>query len=243
MNFRNRLYGAYVSSKQAGGSYKKNIDAATFYNKSSYYITEVIKKHIPKSIDSKILDLGCGHGDFIYFLKKRGYTSVKGVDISPEQVSIAHSFGLTEVEESDSLNFLNNQTVKFDAVVLFDILEHFTRDELLVFLDLIFEKTSIDGKILIHVPNGEGIYGQRIRYGDLTHELCFTPKSIRQLLFTIGYKKVDVYEDKPLVHGFVSLIRRCLWNFLTLPHKLTLMAETGQTSFILSQNMLVVAQK
>jgi cyclopropane fatty-acyl-phospholipid synthase-like methyltransferase len=38
---------------------------------------------------ARILDLGCGHGVFIYFHREAGYTNVVGVDKSPEQVAEA----------------------------------------------------------------------------------------------------------------------------------------------------------
>jgi hypothetical protein len=97
--------------------------------------------------------------------------------------------------------------------------------------------------VVIHVPNAEGIFGMRIRYGDLTHENCFTPQSINQALMACGFDGMACFEDKPIVHGLKSFIRFVLWEVLSLPYRLLLIAETGNTKMILSQNMLVVAKK
>ena len=83
----------------------------------------------------------------------------------------------------------------------------------------------------------------RIRYGDLTHENCFTPKSIRQALRSSGFTEVQCFEDKPIIHGLKSLIRRMFWDVMTIFPRLLLIAETGQPGTILSQNFLVVAHK
>jgi len=39
------------------------------------------------------------------------------------------------------------------------------------------------------------------------------------------------------------LIRRLIWDVLTIRYRLLMMAETGLRSFILSQNLMVTAEK
>ena len=85
----------------------------------------------------------------------------------------------------------------------------------------------------------------RVLYSDITHEASFTRRSITQILGLVGLSDVQCTEDKPIPHGTISLIRRIIWEVMTLGWRITLSAETGglPTSFILSQNMLVVARK
>jgi len=83
-----------------------------------------------------VLDLGCGHGALIYFARRAGYTNTRGVDGSPEQVAAARRLGIEGVEEGDLLATLASQADgSLDVVVAFDVIEHFTRDELLGFVD------------------------------------------------------------------------------------------------------------
>ena len=178
----------------------------------------------------------------VYFLKKNGYSNVAGVDISAEQVKMAHDFGIEEVQLGDLETFLKNES-KLDVVLLMDILEHLTIDQSDRLLRNVFEKMSKGGCVIIHVPNAEGLFGQRVRYGDLTHETCFTPKSMRQLLLPIGFKDIQCIEDRPLVHGLPSAVRRVIWDIGTLFPRLLLAAETGERKCVLSQNMTVVAKR
>lgn len=242
MNYRDRFYGAYVSSGQTN---KAGLVAnpETMFRSSAPYIQHVIHAHVPKNKGLRILDLGCGHGPYLYYLKKLGYTNCAGVDISQEQVDLAKSIGIPEIEQGTIEDFLAKQNGAVDVIFLMDILEHLTRDELLALLDKIFAKLSPSGLLIIHVPNGEGIFGQRIRYGDLTHELCFTPNSMSQLMRTVGFKQVSSFEDKPLLYSPTSVVRRILWETLTIPFRLLLLTESGVTNAVLSQNMLVVAKK
>ena len=68
----------------------------------------------------------------------------------------------------------------------------------------------------------------KIRYGDFTHELAFTPKSASQVFRVAGFREVRCFEDKPRVHGLTSLARRIIWDVGTLPSRLLLAAETGR---------------
>ncbi|MFZ1748832.1 MAG: hypothetical protein WAU01_01515, partial [Saprospiraceae bacterium] len=82
-----------------------------------------------------------------------------------------------------------------------------------------------------------------IRYGDLTHELAFTPKSIRQLLYAFGFNKIEIKEDIPIVHGLFSSIRYLLWYIFTLRYRIIYLVETGNFDIVLSQNMTIIAKK
>ena len=231
-------YDVYVSSGQSGGRVGK--DAAEHFQSNAPYIEKMIRRHLPAERQSRIVDLGCGHGGWIYFLKKHGYTNVAGVDISAEQIDLAHQLGITEAVLGDLNSFIDNES-KIDVVLLMDVLEHLTISDSDDLLRRISQKLNPGGKLLIHVPNGEGLFGQRIRYGDLTHETCFTPKSMNQLLKPIGYRDIQCLEDRPIAHGLTSAIRRILWELGTIYPRLLLAAETGQRSCVLSQNMTVVA--
>lgn len=239
-DWKHRLYDNYVSTGQAGA----NVNPQTGLNVGDYpYISSLIQQHLPSKKDMAILDLACGHGALIYCLKHHGYSNLSGVDISAQQVKLAHELGLTEIKCQDIQDFLADKVNAFDVIFLMDILEHLTKQELFDCLDSVNKSLSADGMLVIHVPNAEGIFGMRIRYGDLTHENCFTPQSISQALNACGIHKIDCFEDKPVIHGIKSFVRYVLWMLLTVPFRLLLAAETGVVKSVLSQNMLVIARK
>lgn len=239
--WKDRLYAAYVSSGQANASKTEPVE---HFSPRKPYIQAIIRQHIPPTRNIRILDLGCGHGAFLYFLQQAGYHNIYGVDVSAEQVALAHKFGLTAVEQANIISYLasiDDETA--DVILLMDVLEHLTRSDLFDTLDELFRVLRSGGKCIAHVPNAEGLYGMRIRYGDLTHETAFTPKSGQQLFSTVGFQSIQCFEDKPVIHGPVSAVRWLLWYLGTLPSRLLLAAETGGTSFVLSQNMLLIAMK
>jgi hypothetical protein len=122
-------------------------------------------------------------------------------------------------------------------------LEHFEKPELFDLLDTMHRALLPGGRLLIRVPNGEGVFGAGVRYGDLTHELCFTQKSIHQTLAAAGFTSIRAFEIRPTVHGPVSLARRVVWDVGTLPFRLLAASEHGSFATILSANLLATAER
>lgn len=239
-DWKQHLYNNYVSTGQAG----TNINRQAGLKIGDYpYFSNLIQTHLPHAKDIRIVDLACGHGTLIYCLKQLGYRNLEGIDISPEQVELAHALGITEIKNQDMQGFLTDKAAAFDVIFLMDVLEHLSKPELFDCLDQVSSALRPNGMVVIHVPNAEGIFGMRIRYGDVTHENCFTPQSIKQVLSACGIGDVACFEDKPIVHGLKSRLRYALWGLLTVPFRLLLAAETGTTKSVLSQNMLVIARK
>jgi 2-polyprenyl-3-methyl-5-hydroxy-6-metoxy-1,4-benzoquinol methylase len=239
--WKKRLYDKYVSSGQAGAF---AASAEQTFRPRKAYIEHLIAQFFPTDRSAEILDLGCGHGAFLYFLAKAGYKNASGVDTSPEQIGKAHELGISTANCQPALEYISGlPSESLDVVLLFDVLEHLERQELFDLLDEVYRVLRSGGTCLVHIPNGEGVFGMRIRFGDLTHVQAFTQNSARQLLTTIGFSKVKCYEERPVVHGIVSLVRRVLWELGTLNFRLLFAAETGFTKIILSQNLLVQAMK
>lgn len=237
-DWKQLLYNNYISSGQAGG----NVSIEEGLRLGDYpYYTSLIEKHLPQRRDITIADLACGHGALIFCLREQGYFNVKGVDLSPQQVDLAHKLGITNIECRDMRSFLSGNENSFDVVFLMDILEHLDRAELINLLVQVRKSLRKYGIVIIHTPNAEGIFGLRMRYGDLTHEISFTPTSIRQALSICGFQNVLCFEDKPVIHNMKSLLRHIAWELITFPSRLLLTAETGATGHILSQNMLITA--
>ncbi|MBV8632539.1 MAG: class I SAM-dependent methyltransferase [Silvibacterium sp.] len=238
-----RLYDAYVSSGQARQQ-GESINPEKLFSPRKAYLNHLIRNHLPQTRDSSILDLGCGHGAFLYFLSRAGYTNIAGVDTSPEQIELAHRLGIQQAELGGVADYLGRRhDSSCDAVLLMDIIEHLGAQELFDLLDSVYRVLVPDGVCLVHAPNAEGLYGMRVRYGDFTHETAFTPNSASQIFRTVGFRSVEAFEDKPVIHGVKSIFRRALWHSLTLYDRLLLLAETGSGGAILSQNFVVRATK
>jgi len=242
--WKSRLYDAYVSTGQAAA--RPTVAAAhspaAVFAPFAAQVRHFIATYMPPDREARIADLGCGDGAILHFLLEAGYRRVIGIDVSDEQIQRAHGLGLSQVRRGDIDTFLASADDRsFDVILLIDVLEHLTREELFAVLDGVARVLRSGGVCIAHVPNAEGLYGMRIRYGDLTHEQAFTSRSIAQAFAAVGFRTVTAFEERPVVHGLRSLVRRGLWEAGTLPHRLLLAAETGTWGAILSQNLVVRA--
>ncbi len=241
-SWKERLYKQYVSGGQApelahGGP------KAAFRSRAAYH-NSIIARYVPKDRQLTVLDIGCGHGTLVYFLQCAGYKNVSGIDASAEQVDLALRLGIPGVYHRKIDEYLAQaDESSVDVVLLIDILEHMTRAELFHTLDGVLRILRPGGICISHVPNGEGVFGMATRYADLTHEMAFTSRSALQTFRAVGFKKVKCFEDGPIVHGAVSLVRRVLWELGTLTFRLLYLAETGTASILLSRNIFICSEK
>jgi hypothetical protein len=99
-----------------------------------------------------------------------------------------------------------------------DIIEHLGKDEVLHFLAGCQRALRPGGRIILQTPNAETPWASSIRYGDFTHEVCFTPKLLSRLLEMSGYQSAEVREAGPVLRaGIRPFIRWLLWNLIRIP--------------------------
>src|SRR5437762_12431311 len=66
---------------------------------------KVFLPHLPADRKSQVLEIGCGLGHFLYFLKKQGYNHW-GIDIGHEQIEVCREQITRQVEwVSDTCSF------------------------------------------------------------------------------------------------------------------------------------------
>lgn len=206
----------------------------------------MISKHFPADRNARILDVGCGSGTLLYFLREAGYENVAGVDVSLEQIQHARQLGFASVRQADVFTFLATAANdSYEAVVALDIIEHLTKLELLQLADEVYRTLAPGGVWIIHAPNAEGFLGSRVRYADLTHEQAFTPASVEQLVRAAGFRSSECFEDAPIAHGLKSMVRLLIWKAGRSLLRIFFMAETGDPggNAIFSQNLLACARK
>ncbi len=241
MTYRDKIYQKYSTIFQ-GRDAALNFDAA-FAEKQAPVFEKRLGRHLPADKNATIVDLACGGGDFLYFLKRRGYTNLTGVDLSPQQVTLARQV-IPQVEEGDVIAFLEKNPGRFDLITAFDLIEHLTKDEVLSFLEKAYAALKPGGKLILQTPNGDSPFVGTILYGDFTHELCLNPASATKLLKLCGFGAVSCYEMGPVTHGFVSWARRLLWIKVRLLLKFVHLIETGSAgSGIFTRVFYVVAVK
>ena len=191
-----------------------------------------------------VLEIGCGDGAFLTFLHQQGFTDVAGVDVSESQIRAAHRRGVTQARLGDNLDALKQHGSSLSLVVALDVIEHYTKADLLPLMRAVHAGLRPSGTLLVQTPNADGPFGARHRYADFTHEMAFTPTSMTQMLRSVGFVDIDVRPVEPVVHGLRSAVRWLVWKTIRVGLVLYLAAETGcLRGHVLTQNMIVAARK
>lgn len=180
------------------------------------HFNKTIYPHIPKDINSNIIEIGCGYGRYVKLLNEKGYENVFGIDISDEQIFYArHKLNLVNVDIAEPLLFLQNKIDFYDVILLIDILEHLELTYLLNLIQLIYQALKPSGVLIIQVPNAFSFIP--IQYVDITHLRSFTTYTIEQVLRFGGFIKYNHYPIPIIIYGFYSFIRRMLWSCIIKP--------------------------
>jgi 2-polyprenyl-3-methyl-5-hydroxy-6-metoxy-1,4-benzoquinol methylase len=232
-SLRDRLYEAYAS-QHAGHSGGESVTLNYRRN---------VRHMLPAPDSGPVLDIGCGQGELVRLLTEDGYDA-EGVDISPEQVTIAHASGVPQVRQGDYRATLVSRSGQLAAVTATDVLEHLSKTEVMETFDLVAAALAPNGVFVARVPNAVNPFGGNIRYGDFTHESWYTAGSVRQLAAATGFSSVTVLPCPPLAHGVMSSIRVAIWTIVSTLFKLVLAAEAGTLrGHIVTQNLIFAARK
>lgn len=220
--YREKIYKAY--DLQWTKLHSSDIKEYEFYAKIA---KKRFAKILPENKEAKILDVACGAGHFLYFLKKEGYLNIKGIDVSEKQIELAKGIGLKEVEKADLFVYLPKHKGEFEAIVALDIIEHLKKEEIINFLNLIRESLKPEGLAIIHTINASSLMATNSIYLDFTHEVAFTATSLAALLQACGFEEVKVFGDGPVMHDFKSFIRVILWELIKVILKIYRQIESG----------------
>jgi len=226
VDYRERIYANYASGFQDAKPIFDTVAASRWARAYDYYF----RKWLPQRKDEPIVDLACGGGKLLHFFRQRGYTDVLGVDISPEQIQLARQAN-SHVVEQNVLDYLEQHRGEFALITGLDIIEHFSKPEVLRFLDLCHAALKPGGRLILQTPNADTPWGTYHRYNDFTHEVCFQHNSLRNLLRLCGFSGFEHREMGPVPWGYslVSSLRYLIWQTIRRSLQLYNLAETGNS--------------
>ena len=168
------------------------------------------------------LEIGCGTGAFLAYLSAKGLTNFQGIDHDKALRDMLPTELAEKFKCVDIRTYLETaRNVKFDRIVLLDVLEHFSPEEGFQLLQMIKNTLGEGGKIIIKVPNASSPWGMNYQFGDLTHKAAYNGESLRQLATACKLTVDSIYDQRngsrrriltdTVLHKFLS------WALLTPP--------------------------
>ena len=184
--WKDKVYQTYLSGPAFGETESRSMKID--YVKRNYI------QLLPESRQSRILDFGCGRAEFIEVLLNLGYTNAKGLEVSREMFQFCESILPGKVAlYQDGLLYLKSNLETFDLIVMMDVLEHFERAQVIEALEIIRASLRPGGRVLLQVPNGDAPFCNVHMYRDLTHEQCFSGRSISQALLAAKFSRTEIH--------------------------------------------------
>ena len=209
------------------------------------YYRRKLTAHLDIRQSWNCLDLACGFGNFLSYLSQVGVEKFIGVDGSVEATYHARrEFGESHVITADVFKYLTSVDNSFDLISALDFIEHINKKDMFRLLILISKRQLLGGWLLIRTPNANGLFGQSARYADITHEICFTPDSLSDVLSRCGYSVQSVWEDGPAIGSVKQTMHWFVWQIVRFGIRAINAAETGcWGDGVLTRNMWVLARK
>lgn len=202
---------------------------------------------LPENKEARILDVGCGWGYFLYFLREKGYKNIEGVELGAPQVEISKKYGIPNIVHiSDLEDFLNMKKGYYDVITLNQVIEHFPKEKTIDYLQAIRDALKGEGKLIVTTPNMCFFSASVSRYISFTHEIGFTEWSLNHILQFGGFSEISIFGDrlkwKLRFKYIIWMMLRKVWfkilNFIYL-------VELGRRDRpkIVSKNLIAVAKK
>lgn len=157
-----------------------------------YNIRYKFSKLDHKENGKKLLDIGCGTGDFIQFAQKKGL-KVFGIEPNQKAIEIAkNKIG----REGEFFDELSDTDETFDSITLWHVLEHIP--DLNRTLIEIKSKLKSEGELIIAVPNYKSFDAKFYQsfwaaYDVPRHLWHFSPEDFDRLMNHHGMKIVNKY--------------------------------------------------
>lgn len=125
----------------------------------------------------KILEIGCGSGEFLKILKKKKIF-YKGLEVDKNQINVAKKSNLNV--SNDKID--NETNTSYDLILMFDVFEHVV--DPLKYLKKIYQKLKKNGLLICYMPNINSISFEFMRENNnliypFEHLNFFNEKSIK----------------------------------------------------------------
>ncbi len=150
---------------------------------------------IPQGVSDPFLDIGCGAGEFLLFLKKNK-VNVKGIDSNKVEIKRAASRGL-DVECADAYEFLSSTNEKFSGISLIEVIEHLPFEKVQPLVEIAIARLAENGILLIETINLRHPTALSCFFSDPTHVRPISDDYLGFLFQWFGLEDVQIIYTSP----------------------------------------------
>ena len=145
----------------------------------------------------KVLDIGCGRGEWLRLLSEHNYES-EGVDLSHTMVDLCLLEGF-KATQGDAIAYLENKDDNsVHVITAFHVVEHLPFEHMVRLFDQCLRVLKPGGKIIFETPNPENLTVSGYSfYLDPTHKNPIPPITLEFIARQRGYSQINIYRYNP----------------------------------------------
>ncbi|MFK5976793.1 MAG: class I SAM-dependent methyltransferase [Sulfurovum sp.] len=174
---------------------KGKLGCGTFINSLIYKIKPIAYDWLKKdlvSLNSKILDVGCGNGFLVNELEKYGFNNLIGIDLYTDTNIESNGYKIYQ----SNIHSLDES--KFDLIMYHHSFEHINNPH--KELKVVYDKLKDDGTLILRVPVCDSYAFEKYKQNWVQldaprHYFLYTIKSMSILSEENGFKIDAVYYD------------------------------------------------
>jgi len=142
----------------------------------------------------RVLDLGCGRGEFLDLLRENGIAGI-GVDIDSEMIRACESKGLNVVK-ADLFEYLDHIYEDFDGIFCSNVIEHMDVGRVLHLFRLAYRALRPGGIFLVATPNPESLIVHLYEFWrDPTHVRMYNLPLLMFMMDYVGFRNISGGEN------------------------------------------------
>lgn len=235
-SWRDTLYRNYSQNFSEGKDYDPSIQ----WSQYDQVYGELLARG---EAESPVLDLGCGKGEWLAWMRSKGWQNLSGVDLSEADLAVAAASGM-KVHCEDAISYLKSNPAGFAVIHAKDIIEHLDKQELVDFALAVHEALQPGGVFVASTFNAQAPLASTTRYGDFTHESGLTCSSAGQWLRACGFSDVTVRGTHFCPRSLKGRIRKILYSVVAGVAKFVVTLRHGVTTQVSClPDLLIIAKK
>lgn len=140
----------------------------------------------------KVVDLGCGRGEFLELLRENGIAA-EGIDLNSQMVEACMDKGLL-CRKGDLIEELSERKDgSLDGIFSSQVIEHLTPSYLKRLAEICYQKLASQGTLIWETINPASVFALvQIYYLDLSHQKPVHPQALKFMLEASGFDDVEI---------------------------------------------------
>jgi SAM-dependent methyltransferase len=153
----------------------------------------------------KVLDIGCGRGEFLELLRDNGADEAYGIDIDQEMLAHASAKGLAVIEEDAIAHLSRLPDESLEGIFMSHVVEHLEPEAFLKLIPLVYQKLAFDGVFFAETLNPQSLFSFGPYSMDLTHIFPVHPLTLKFLVEKQGFTDIEFRYRQYLPTEYLTL--------------------------------------